>query len=185
LFLLLLVYSESLALKIIDKLTFILPDKWREKTLAMARAFVSGLSSLPSITKSAGIFAHSLIIWILTAAVMYLTLLAFDLNLSWEASFVVLGIVSLGIMLPGPPGFIGNFQLFCQGALALYGVSEATGLSYSIIVHAINLACVLLLGFLFLPGNFISYGEVMKTSDDMEDAGVAPGEIKKDLKGAP
>lgn len=166
-FLLMLVFAEELAIKIISKAASIFPERLSKKIIAMAKAFVSGLSSLPDIRKIVSIILLSLLIWLSAVAIMYLGLLAFNLELSWEASFMVLGIVSLGIMLPGPPGFVGNFQLFCQGALGLYGVSAATGLSYSIVVHAINMFCVFLLGFICLPSNFISYRAVLESKDKL------------------
>lgn len=168
LFLFLLVYNQKIAIKIITKLMFLFPEKLKDRVVSILSKFVHGLSSLLSIRKSFWISFHSLVIWLCAVAIMYLVFLSFRIKLPWEASFVALGIVSLGIMLPAPPGFIGNFQLFCQGALGLYGIGAATGLSYSIVVHAINIGGVFLLGFIYLPSNFVSYKAIVE-SEKMAD----------------
>jgi len=165
-FLMLLVFKENLALKIITRISKLLPEKLGTKLIRITKTFVLGLSVLPSLNKNALILFYSILQWFCAAGIMYLGLLAFNLELSWEASFAVLGIVSLGIMLPAPPGFIGNFQLFCQGALGLYGVSAATGLSYSFVVHFVNLCVVLFLGLICLPSNMVSYKNVMESKDE-------------------
>jgi glycosyltransferase 2 family protein len=168
LFLIILVYKEAFAVKVITRILSIFPKRIRERGIQITQTFVLGLSSLPSLKKNILITFHSIIIWLCAVLIMFLSFQAMNIDISWEASFVALGIVSLGIMLPAPPGFIGNFQLFCQGALGLYGISATTGLSYSIIVHAINIAGVFLLGFIFLPKYTISYKTVLE-SENLKD----------------
>jgi len=165
-FLMLLVYSEKFALSFIAKLSSILPKRFSEKITGIAKRFVEGLTALPSLKANFWIFFYSIVIWLCSVYTMYLLFISFNMDLPWEASFAVLGIVSLGIMIPAAPGFVGTFQLFCQGALGLYGVAQTTGLSYSIVMHAINIACVVVLGLIYLPSNFVSYKAVMESKNE-------------------
>jgi glycosyltransferase 2 family protein len=169
-FLILLVYREEFAVRIIKKILTLFPKKIEERGIQLTRTFVQGLSSLPSIKSNFWIALHSVIIWLCAAAIMYLTFVSMKIDISWEASFVALGIISLGIMLPAPPGFIGNHQLFCQGALGLYGLSATIGLSYSIVVSAVNILGVFLLGFIFLPAYPVSYKKTVEESEKIADS---------------
>ena len=175
-FLVMLVWREELSIRIITKFLSIFPQKIKERGTQLTRTFVLGLSSLPSFKGLFWITFHSIIIWLCAALIMYLTFVSMNIALSWEASFVALGIISLGIMLPAPPGFIGNHQLFCQGALGLYGVAAAIGLSYSIVLSAVNIAGVLLLGLIFLPWYPVSYKSVQDTEKivDAEENAAQP-----------
>ena len=47
-----------------------------------------------------------------------------------------LAILSIGLMLPSAPGFVGTFQFFIVAGLSLFAVTESLALSFSIALHA-------------------------------------------------
>ena len=62
--------------------------------------------------------------------------------------------VAIAVAIPGGPGFIGMFQVGSVVALEAFGVERSLAFSYSVLVHAVQFASVLLLGIYF----FLSEG---------------------------
>jgi uncharacterized membrane protein YbhN (UPF0104 family) len=82
---------------------------------------------------------------ILAATVM--VFLAFPLNLSFLAAAFVAVMVGLGMLLPAPPGNIGVFEGFTILALLPFGVEKETALSFSLILHSLELVITTSIGF--------------------------------------
>jgi uncharacterized membrane protein YbhN (UPF0104 family) len=57
----------------------------------------------------------------------------------------------VGVLIPGPPGFVGTFELFVVWSLQLFGVEQAPAFAFSIVVHVLNLLYVGIVGVAFLP----------------------------------
>jgi uncharacterized protein (TIRG00374 family) len=151
LFLILAVVQRRRALRLVDfGLTFV-PVRYRGRLREIAENFFAGLRSLPNLWVFLWILAESVAVWGVMVVAYWLGFRSFGLDLPWGAPFCVLGIAAIGVMIPGPPGFVGTFQLFVQGALSLYGVSRSTGLAYSIVLYTLNLFYVAGSGLLFLP----------------------------------
>jgi uncharacterized membrane protein YbhN (UPF0104 family) len=85
------------------------------------------------------------------------------MNIPAYASFTVLGIICVGIMLPGPPGFAGNYELFCKAALALFAVNANLAISFALASHAFNLLFMLVTGLLCLPFSPLKWGQIKST----------------------
>ena len=65
----------------------------------------------------------------------------FEMNLTLFQSVAVISIVGIGIMIPAGPGFIGNFELFANGALSLYAppaLVAQRGAAFILTFHATN-----------------------------------------------
>ena len=63
----------------------------------------------------------------------------------------------IGVMIPGAPGFIGNFHLSCVLGLSLFGIPRSVALSYAIVNHLIVVLFTVTLGVIFLPRAKISW----------------------------
>jgi uncharacterized protein (TIRG00374 family) len=96
---------------------------------------------------------QSVVIWLFYAATIYFTLEAFNLNdkflLPLGACFIILVMISIGIMVPAAPGYVGTFHWICQQALVLFNVSESESLSFAVIMHISNFIPVTLAGFYY------------------------------------
>ncbi len=118
--------------------------------------FVSGLSVMGSGAGVIYLSFLSLLVWGLSAFNSYFMLLAFDLHLGPLAWFTWLVVVSLGIMLPAAPGFIGTYQAFTVLSLALFNVSRETALAVSVITHAMQFFPITLAGLYHLRKEHLS-----------------------------
>ncbi len=150
-FLVLAVFQQARALKLLEFFTGALPVRARTPILRAGENFMAGLKSLPDLKSLVGILVESLGVWVTPVLSYWLIIQAFGLDLPWGAPFAILGVTMVGLTLPSAPGFVGTFQLFVEAGLALYGVSKAIGFAFSIVAHASAFLTVVILGLAFLP----------------------------------
>ncbi len=159
--------------KNIDSILKILPDKFSEFVKKLLKSFIEGLEILPDIKKVLVVALLSGVIWMLGCFSAYLLLAAFDFELPLIASFTVLALIALGVMLPAAPGFVGTFHYACILALSLFGVSKANALSFAIVLHFLHLMPVVIIGLIFLPFfNLSLSGFIEKEEEELKKEGI-------------
>ena len=141
-----------------------LPRKLRIKAEEILLKFISGLKVFRDVPSLIWILIWSISIWVVTAISNYFIFLAFDLHLPIQASFILLVIVCLGVMLPAAPGFVGTFQFFCIVALERFDIGRSVALPFSIVLHACQYFPVTLLGLYYLKKEHLSLKTLEKES---------------------
>jgi len=134
----------------------LLPARLSAKAGEILEKFIGGLKVFRDIPGLIWILAWSLSIWVVVGISNYFIFLAFDLHPPIQASFILLVIVSLGVMLPSSPGFVGTFQFFCVVSLATFGYGKNISLPFSIVLHASQYFPVTLLGLYYLKAEHLS-----------------------------
>ncbi len=112
----------------------------------------SGVASLEVLQDRSGLISlgfWSAVIWGTAILNNQLVLLALNIHLPWTASLLILMVLQAGISIPSVPGKIGIFEYSCVLALAVFGIDQASALSYGIVLHTIVLFPTTLLGLLF------------------------------------
>jgi uncharacterized protein (TIRG00374 family) len=142
----------------------VLPYKLRIKAEETLLKFISGLKVFRDVSSLVWILAWSVLIWVVTGISNYFIFLAFDLHLPIQASFILLVIVCLGVMLPAAPGFVGTFQFFCIVALGRFDIGRSVALPFSIVLHACQYFPVTLLGLYYLKKEHLSLKTLEKES---------------------
>ncbi len=140
------------------------PRKLRIKAEEILLKFISGLKVFRDVPSLIWILIWSISIWVVTAISNYFIFLAFDLHLPIQASFILLVIVCLGVMLPAAPGFVGTFQFFCIVALERFDIGRSVALPFSIVLHACQYFPVTLLGLYYLKKEHLSLKTLEKES---------------------
>jgi uncharacterized membrane protein YbhN (UPF0104 family) len=106
------------------------------------RSFAAGLRALESWPRFVVIAGYSVLFAGMTALSAWLALDAFGLRLSVAAGFLLLGLITLGGMVP-TPGAVGGFHAVCQvGLVTWFGLDHARTVLPVIALH----------GVLYLPG---------------------------------
>jgi uncharacterized protein (TIRG00374 family) len=118
-----------------------------ERVAAFVDNFGLGLDVLTNIKSIVAALVLSVLIWIMILAATVMVFLAFPLNLSFLAAAFVAVMVGLGMLLPAPPGNIGVFEGFTILALLPFGVEKETALSFSLILHSLELVITTSIGF--------------------------------------
>jgi hypothetical protein len=157
--------KTDLTLRWINKILHIFPERIRNVGSDMFLKFASGLDVLSDTKAIVIISVQSIVLWVIMALANYLIFLAFGMsNLPIDASFVVLAVVSVGIMLPNAPGFIGPYQYLTVLSLSLYGVPADQAAAVSIVMWATQYFTITLAGLYHLKQEHLSLKEVEEES---------------------
>ncbi|NIN01064.1 MAG: flippase-like domain-containing protein [candidate division Zixibacteria bacterium] len=155
-FLVLIEVKRDLTLKFFNFIFRILPASLSSRAGEILEKFIGGLKVFRDVPSLIWILAWSIFIWIIVGISNYFIFLAFGLQPPIQASFILLVIVSLGVMLPSSPGFVGTFQFFCVVSLATFGYDKNVALPFSIVLHASQYFPVTLLGLYYLKREHLS-----------------------------
>lgn len=157
---------------IVRAVTFLvsrLPLKIRTRILRSLGDFIGSLSMLPHGKKLLQILLHTFGVWAGMPLAYWMLFQAFGFHLPWEAAFSLMGIAALGVMVPGPPGFIGTFQLFVQAGLSIYGVSKSAGFAYAMLFYVINMTFVIGVGLLFFYQMSMSLNSMIQNLSESKE----------------
>ncbi len=134
---LLLVFFPKPLIRIIFLVIARLPEKMRTW---LSPRIESGISSLEVVRRSDDMLRLVLwtaLVWSTALLINQLVMLALDIHLPLTASLLLLVGLQAGISLPAVPGAIGLFEYICVLALSVFGIDQATALSYGLLLHAI------------------------------------------------
>ena len=129
--------GRSFWLRLAERLLRPLPASAAERWQGRVAAGLDGLAVLGDRRAALAVWGWTLIFWVVAAFTNLLLLVAFDLPASVTMALVVLAALQGGIAVPSTPGKIGVFQLLCMVSLAAFGVSDATGLAYGLVLHVL------------------------------------------------
>jgi uncharacterized protein (TIRG00374 family) len=155
-FLVLIEMKREFALKLFNFIFRFLPAGISSKAKEILEKFMVGLGIFRDVPSLIWVLAWSIFIWVVVGISNYFIFLAFDLHPPVQASFILLVIVSMGVILPSSPGFVGTFQFFCVVSLAMFGYEKNVALPFSIVLHASQYIPITLLGLYFLKKEHLS-----------------------------
>ncbi len=133
----------------------------------------------------------TLVIWSITPMTEWLMFRVFHLDhLGAGAALTVVATLLVGMLIPAPPGFAGNFEAFTMGGLAIYGVTGGVALGYALVLHWSQFLLIFLGGMYFLYRDEISFRSVVRFSREVRSgmrespAGQKCGETSKPIQGS-
>jgi len=146
--------------RVLEKSLNRLPLPRKEQFKRYIRSGFSSLNTLQSRGDILKLVGWSALIWLTAILNNHLLMWAMNIHLPLTASILLLIILQAGISIPSVPGRIGVFEYLCVLTLSLFGIEQATALSYGILLHSITLIPQLLVGLSFfwlsgLPGEKI------------------------------
>jgi glycosyltransferase 2 family protein len=125
------------------------------RLVAMLGSFLDGLRCFRSPGAFAGYLLYTLLFWLVNGASMYLMLHLMGSGASLLAAYFTLCFLVIGVMMPAPPGNVGNFHAFAKLGLVLLGIAENTAIAFAIVIHAWQVV-----GLVLWAGLFVLRGEV-------------------------
>lgn len=120
-------------------------------------SFADGIPPTQDWIGLAKIAVYTLVIWLVSAASIWVLLDSFHFDLPFEAACLVLVALSFGVSMPSAPGFIGTFHYAAILALLLYGIGQSDGLSFALVLHAAMVVPTILVGSWFLWSDGLSW----------------------------
>jgi uncharacterized protein (TIRG00374 family) len=137
-----------------------LPDRFGKPGRHLLDSFRVGLDVLGDTRALLLTALMSILIWVVNAAGVEAMFRAFSLELPLYASFLLLGVIAVALVLPSAPGYVGPFQVGTVQGLALVGVTRDTALSLSIVYHLANYIPITIVGLAYLSALNLTLGEL-------------------------
>ena len=145
------------------------------KVISLLESAADGLASLRSPGLLAGIFATSLLQWALNGWMMYLSLVAFGLQVPFSVACILLGAVAFAVTIPSSPGYFGVIQLTFMGVLQLFTRDEKAVFAASIFYHLAQYIPVTLLGLYYFNRTGLKVSEIQKAAEVPPTESLAAG----------
>jgi uncharacterized protein (TIRG00374 family) len=135
---------------------FFLPAVIRENIRGIILKFSRGLEFLTDLKMVLSVGIQTIVLWIIMGVSNYFVFMAFDFPLPLTASFVLLVVVSISILIPSSPGFIGVYHAGAVWTLSVYGIGREDALSFALVLHAAQYIPITLMGFYYLKKEHLS-----------------------------
>ena len=174
------VFMVSLALKpsqagkLLTRYLFFLPDAVKDTLESVVLKFSRGLEFLTDIRSVVSVGFQTLLIWLLMGFSNIFVFKAFGLDLPIDAAYVVLVVVSISILVPSSPGFVGVYHAGAVWSLTRYGVGREDALSCALVLHAAQYIVVTLMGFYFLRKEHLSLKRLEEEATETEVENLPP-----------
>lgn len=131
------------------------------KISGLLKSFNSGAGIFSDKKRLAAAFAYTVVSWFVSAATIMFSLRAMSINL--ESPFLsacfIQAAISVALVIPPPPGFVGTFHFFCKEGLTFYSVPENTAVAYAVFFHALQIALVAVPAVCFMASYGIRFGD--------------------------
>lgn len=124
------------------------------------RSFLQGFMVFKKAEHYIAISTLSILIWLLYSGTVFFSFVAFRFELGYGAAIVLLVIISLGLMIPSSPGFIGTYHLFCKAGLAIYAIGDVEAVSFAVISHAMNTVPFTFVGLYYFWRENLSFSTI-------------------------
>jgi len=153
---------------LLTKYLFFIPPKVKESIESIIIKFSKGLEFLTNIKSVISVGIQTLMIWLLMGLSNIFIVFAFDLDLPIDALYVILVFVSISILVPSSPGFVGVYHAGAVWALKSYGIADTEALSFAIVLHAAQYIVVTLMGFYYLKKEHLSLKKLEEEATEGE-----------------
>ncbi|UCE23977.1 MAG: flippase-like domain-containing protein [Candidatus Zixiibacteriota bacterium] len=149
---------------VLTRYLFFLPDRANEFIKNVIVKFSHGLIFLTDMKAVINVGLQTLLIWILMGLSNYFVFKAFGFDIPLDASFVLLVVVSVLILAPSTPGFLGVYHYGVVLSLSVYGITDERALSCALVLHAAQYIVVTLMGFYFLRKEHLSLKDLEESA---------------------
>lgn len=127
-----------------------IPRRVREIFLSLLKRLALSLDILKSPVDVALAIFWTAVLWLAIALPTWLILLAFGLPVAFLDSTFVMGVASLGSLIPTPGGAAGAFHAATAGSIIILGYDRDVAAGSSIMMHLIYFVPALLFGLYYL-----------------------------------
>jgi uncharacterized protein (TIRG00374 family) len=152
--------------RIISNYLFFLPASAKEKVNQIVLKFARGLLFLRNGRQTFAVSAHTLFLWLCMGISNVFVFKAFDFDLPIYASYVLLVVVSISILIPSSPGFIGVYHGGVVWTLNFFNISHNNAVSCAIVLHAAQFIPITLMGFYYLRKEHLSLKQLEREALD-------------------
>lgn len=151
---------------LVEKISRILPRKFRDSAMRMFDGFVGSLRLVHHPVAFARVVILTAVIWLCLTSQFYFVARAVHHPLPFSAGFFVTGMTILGLMIPTPGG-IGGFHKACQIALTgFYGFAINASVAFALIFHVVGTAPVVMTGIALFTKEHFSWRQIIRMTEE-------------------
>ena len=155
--------------RLITRYLFFLPVKVKAVINETIVKFSKGLLFLKDWRLTSWVSVHTIVLWLCMGISNIFVFYAFGFDLPISASYVLLVVVSIAILIPSSPGFIGVYHGGVWWTLQFFNVGRDQAVSCAIVLHAAQFIPITLMGFYFLYKEGLSLKQLEREA--LEDDG--------------
>jgi len=155
------------------RLEQVLPSKLAGMIAKIAEKFARGLGAIRRPGRVLAALAWSFPLWLSICLGIWSMAQAFQLAIPFTGSFLLLGLLTLGVAVP-TPGAVGGFhEAFRVGATMFYGAPDDAAVGAAIVLHLFSIGPSLMLGLLFAAREGLNLGTMQRLADQAEQGHTA------------
>ncbi len=148
--------------RLMTKYLFFLPKFLKDKVADTVVKFSRGLLFLKNFRYIFWVSLHTILLWLAMGISNIFVFYAFDFHLPVYASYILLIVVSVSILLPSSPGFIGVYHAGVVFTLSRFGIDTTNAVSCALVLHAAQFFPITLMGFYYLKKSHLSLKQLEK-----------------------
>jgi len=157
--------------RLMTKYLFFLPAFLKDKIGDTVVKFSRGLLFLKNWKYTFWVSLHTILIWLAMGISNIFVFYAFGFDLPVYASYILLIIVSISILIPSSPGFIGVYHAGVVFTLSRFGIDASNAVSCALVLHAAQFFPITLMGFYYLKKSHLSLKQLEKEALEEENHG--------------
>jgi glycosyltransferase 2 family protein len=147
---------------------FFVPSQTKLKIQEIVLKFSKGLEFIKDAKIVTSVSIQTLFVWLFMGISNYFVYKAFGFDLPISASFVLLVVVSISILVPSSPGFVGVYHYGTVWTLANYGINREQALSFALVLHAAQYIPITAMGFYYLRKEHLSLKKLEQDAVESE-----------------
>ena len=121
-----------------------------ERLTSMLLGFFDGLGCFKRPVDLVAYLGLSIAFWLLNGLGMLVLLRGLVPDVQLVDAFFCMCFLVIGVMLPAPPGNVGNFHAFARKSLTILGIAHGPAVAYAVLLHAWSTLGVVLWAMIFL-----------------------------------
>jgi hypothetical protein len=149
-----------------------LAPAFKAKISLLLKSFNEGAGVYGDKKRLAAAFIYTLISWFVSAATIMFSMRAMGIELAspFLSACFIQAAISVALVIPPPPGFVGTFHYFCKEGLMFYAVAQNAAVAYAVFFHALQIILIAVPAAFFMAAYGIGFGDFMKKEEGNETA---------------
>jgi hypothetical protein len=144
----------------------VLPSALVSLLARVAERFATGLGAIRRPSRLLVALAWSLPLWLCIAFGIWAVAVAFRLPIPFPGSFLVMGLLTIGVAVP-TPGSVGGFhEAFRVAATVFFGSPNEAAVGSAIVLHALSFGPAIVLGLLFAAEEGLNVSAMRRLAEE-------------------
>jgi uncharacterized protein (TIRG00374 family) len=151
-----------------QRLEQVVPSALAGLIARIAEKFATGLGAIRRPGQVVATLVASIPLWLCIALGIWAVAKAFRLDVPFTGSFLIIGLLTIGIAIP-TPGSVGGFhEAFRIAVTVFYGAPDSAAVGAAIVLHAMSIGSPFFLGVFFAAQEGLSLAGIRHLADQAE-----------------